>query len=106
MSDSLDRRAVLLGLLGVQIARSQGNTSPWLPANFTRAPFRLGCRPSPASITPAFTSSSLNLPMSARSFWSGMTPASESSVARTITMKRMSVSLGGPRARPPSGRAS
>ena len=31
-----------------------------------------------ASITPAFTSSSLNFPISARSFSSGRTPASES----------------------------
>ena len=30
-----------------------------LPENWTRAPFELGCRPSPASITPALTSSSL-----------------------------------------------
>src|SRR5262249_13315158 len=44
-----------------------------LPANVTRAPFELGCRPSPASMTPAFTNSSLNLPISASScvfvFW-------------------------------------
>jgi hypothetical protein len=29
------------------------------PEKRTRAPLALGCRPSPASITPAFTSSSL-----------------------------------------------
>ena len=33
------------------------------PSNLTRAPFELGCSPSPASITPALTSSSLNLPI-------------------------------------------
>ena len=58
----------------------------------TRAPLELGCSPSPASITPAFTSSSLNFPMSARSFWLGMIPASESLVAFTMTMKRIVVS--------------
>jgi len=37
------------------------------PENLTRAPFELGCNPSPASITPAFVSSSLNLPISVSS---------------------------------------
>ena len=37
------------------------------PENLTRAPFELGWSPSPASITPAFTSSSLYFPISARS---------------------------------------
>ena len=48
------------------------------PENLTRAPFELGWRPSPASMTPALTSSSLNLPISASSFSFGRTPASES----------------------------
>ena len=41
------------------------------PENRTRAPFELGWSPSPASITPAFTSSSLNLPIAVSSFSSG-----------------------------------
>src|SRR5687767_12633182 len=64
-----------------------------LPENLTRAPFELGWRPSPASITPAFASSSLYLPMSARIFRSGRTPASESLSAFTITMNRIVVFL-------------
>src|SRR5882672_2074794 len=44
-------------------------------------------------MTPALTSSSLNLPISVRSFSSGMTPASESLVALTIIMKRMAISF-------------
>src|SRR5262245_16665220 len=48
------------------------------PEKRTRLPFELGWSPSPASITPALTSSSLNLPISARSCSLGMTPASES----------------------------
>src|SRR4030095_14562013 len=56
-----------------------------LPENLTRAPLELGCRPSPASMTPALASSSLYLPISSRSFVSGITPASESLVALTIT---------------------
>src|SRR5262249_39825499 len=60
------------------------------PSNFTRTPFELGCKPSPASITPAFASSSLNLPMSASSFSLGMMPASEFLSAFTITMNRIS----------------
>ena len=41
-----------------------------------RAPFELGCRPSPASMTPAFTISSLNLPIAVSNSVLGMTPAS------------------------------
>ena len=37
------------------------------PENLTRAPLELGCKPSPASITPAFTSSALNFPIAASS---------------------------------------
>ena len=59
------------------------------PPNCTRTPRELACRPSPASITPAFTSSSLNLPISVSSSAEGMTPASDSLVALTITMTRM-----------------
>src|SRR5207245_1385727 len=73
--------------------------------NRTRAPFELDWSPSPASITPAFTSCSLNLPISARIFWSGRTPASESLFAFTITMNRIVASLVDSRAsgRPPTG---
>src|SRR5262249_53303487 len=60
--------------------------------NLTRAPFELACSPSAASITPALVSSSLNLPISARSFSLGIMPASEFLLALTITMNRMVVS--------------
>jgi hypothetical protein len=59
------------------------------PENWTRTPPELGCRPSPASITPALMSSSLNLPISSsisRVFSVGMKPFSESFVALTSTM--------------------
>src|SRR5262245_20789504 len=61
------------------------------PSNRTRAPLELGCSPSPASITPALTSSSLNLPMSSRTFSCGRTPDSDSLLALTMTMNRMFV---------------
>src|SRR6266576_1678184 len=61
------------------------------PPNLTRAPFELGCRPSPASITPAFTSSSLNLPISRSSSSFGIWPASYSSPPFTRTMKRIAL---------------
>src|SRR6266852_4405222 len=64
-------------------------TACFPPENRTRLPFELGWSPSPASITPAFTSSSLNLPISVRSFSSGRTPASVSLVALMITMTRI-----------------
>src|SRR5438128_2610870 len=54
--------------------------------NFTRTPFDEGWSPSPASITPAFANSSLNLPMSVSSCSLGITPASELLSAFTITM--------------------
>src|SRR6185369_6957818 len=60
-----------------------------LPENFTRAPFADGCRPSPASMTPAFTSSSLYRVISVSSVSLGITPASLSLVALTMTMNRM-----------------
>jgi hypothetical protein len=56
----------------------------------TRAPAELGCSPSPASMMPAFTSSSLYFPIAASSSVLGITPASESAFALTMTMKRMS----------------
>src|SRR5205823_9006241 len=59
------------------------------PANFTRLACEVGFRPSAASMTPAFTSSSLNLPISVRSFVSGSTPASEFLSPGTITMTRI-----------------
>src|SRR5262249_43352196 len=60
--------------------------------NLTRLPFELGCSPSAASMTPAFTSSSLNFPISVRIFSSGSTPASESLSALTITITRIVIS--------------
>src|SRR5574342_699838 len=76
------------------------------PEKRTRLPLRLGWRPSMASITPALTSSSLTLPMSARSFSLGMTPASEVLVAFTITMTRIGCSFRSGRTPAPNGRAS
>lgn len=65
-----------------------------LPAvKVIRLPAELGLRPSPASITPALTSSSLNLPMLVSSSVPGMTPASESLFALTNTMQRIVVVL-------------
>ena len=66
-----------------------------------RFPFALGWSPSPASITPALTSSSLNLPISANSASLGRAPASLFFVAFTITMTFMfvSLSLSAPRRR-------
>ena len=62
------------------------------PPNLTRTPLALECSPSPASITPAFTRSSLNLPISVRISRLGSTPDSDSLFAFTITMTRMFVS--------------
>src|SRR5215471_1701013 len=59
------------------------------PENFTRLPYDVGRSPSPASMTPALTSSSLNLPISVRSLVSGRTPASDSLLPGTITMTRI-----------------
>src|SRR4051794_21990490 len=58
-----------------------------------RAPFELGCSPSPASMTPAFTISSLNFIIADMSFSSGITPASELLSAGTRTMNRIVVLL-------------
>src|SRR5712692_442016 len=59
------------------------------PENRTRLPLELACSPSAASITPAFTSSSLYLPILARSSMLGRIPASESLLALTITITRI-----------------
>ncbi|MNT32969.1 hypothetical protein D3C72_1688770 [compost metagenome] len=59
------------------------------PSKATRLPLDEGCRPSPASMMPALTSSSLNLPMASSNSVEGMLPASLSSVAFTITITRM-----------------
>ena len=78
-------------------------TVVWPSENWMRLPFTLGCRPSPACMMPAFTSSSLNLPMSESSFSLGMTPASLFFVAFTITMTFMSYSLYSVAAWAPNG---
>src|SRR3954467_9029306 len=54
-----------------------------------RAPFEVGCRPSPASRTPALTNSSLNLPIAVSNSVLGITPASLSLLAFTITINRI-----------------
>ncbi len=76
-------------------AKGPSITVRFAPENLTRAPFELGWSPSPASITPAFTSSSLNFPISVRSFSLGMTPASESLSALTSTMNRIVIISSG-----------
>src|SRR2546427_436129 len=55
--------------------------------------FPEGCNPSPASMTPALTNSSLNFPISASSCSLGMAPASYSLCPFTITRYRIAVSL-------------
>ena len=67
-------------------------TVRFAPEKRTRAPLELGCSPSPASSAPAFASSSLYLPIAARSSSFGITPASDSVVALTIIMKRTAAS--------------
>src|SRR3979411_2966768 len=72
------------------------------PEYLMRAPFDVGCRPSPASMTPAFTISSLNLPIAVSNSVLGITPASLFLSAFTITMNRIIMlrlafhSAGGP----------
>src|SRR5581483_7022762 len=73
-------------------AKGPSTTVRVLPLNCTRLPLLLGCCPSPACMMPAFTSCSLNLPISVSSFSLGMTPASEFFVAFTITITFMVVS--------------
>ena len=63
------------------------------PANTIRAPLEVGCKPSPASMMPAFIISSLNLPIAATSSALGILPASLSRVALTCTMKRIPIPL-------------
>src|ERR1700716_2130593 len=65
------------------------------PEYLTRAPFALAWGPSPASITPALSSSSLNWPISASASLLGSTPASDSSLALTSIMNRIVVSPRG-----------
>src|SRR5579884_2361243 len=64
------------------------------PANVMRAPLADACRPSPASMTPSFTSCSLKLPISVNCSAVGSTPDSISSVDRTRTANRMVFLLG------------
>src|ERR1017187_7905759 len=56
------------------------------PENLMRAPLELGWSPAPSTRTPAFTSSSLYLPIAEISSSLGITPASESLLAFTIIM--------------------
>src|SRR3979409_1771009 len=73
-----------------------------LPAYLIRAPFDVGCPAAPASMTPAFTISSLNLPIAVSNSVLGITPASLFLSAFTITMNRIIMlrlafhSAGGP----------
>ena len=62
-------------------ANGPSTTVLFPPEKRTRLPLLLGWSPSPASMTPALTSSSLNLPMSAEKLSLGITPASESLLA-------------------------
>src|SRR3990172_1568094 len=62
------------------------------PAYLMRQPFELGFSPEASTSTPDLTNSSWYFCMLERSASPGMTPASVSSVALTIIMKRMNVS--------------
>src|SRR5271169_5180322 len=64
-----------------------------LPSKRTLAPLEVGCRPSPASITPDLTSSSLYSVIAPRASVLGISPASDSGLPGTRTMKRIYVSL-------------
>ena len=77
----LGERAVDHGAL---VAREH---APARPSSSGAGPRRPAC-------TPALTSSSLNLPIAVRSSSLGITPASLSAVAFTMTMNRMSCLLG------------
>src|SRR5437763_2315810 len=57
--------------------------------NRTLAPFELGCRPAPSTITPAAIISWLNLSMASRACFVGIIPASLCLSALTMIMKRM-----------------
>src|SRR4051812_6818828 len=63
------------------------------PEKRTRTPCELGFSPAAVSRMPACASSSLNRPMAVSSSGLGITPASESVVALTSTITRMSISL-------------
>src|SRR6202042_1539041 len=65
------------------------------PENLTRLAFDVGVRPSPASITPAFTRSSLNFIILATSSWLGIVPASEFLSPGTNTITRIALLLFG-----------
>src|SRR5262249_49166863 len=58
-----------------------------------RQPLSLRCRPEASTRMPAFCSSSWYLPISSNSRSLGITPASESFVAFTMLMTRMSISF-------------
>src|SRR5262249_38973797 len=61
-----------------------------------RAPCAVGSRPSPPTITPALTSSSLYLVIDSRSSVLGNSPASDTGLPGTRTMKRIAAcSCGG-----------
>ena len=62
------------------------------PSKRTLAPLEVGCRPSPASITPALTSSSLYFVIASSSAVVGISPASDSRLPGTRTMKRIAAS--------------
>src|SRR5580698_362290 len=64
-----------------------------LPLKRTFAPLEVGRRPSPASITPDLTSSSLYFVIAPRISVLGISPASDSGLPGTRTMKRIGVSL-------------
>src|SRR5262245_27557340 len=67
-------------------------TVRFAPAYAMRTPFELGWSPSAASMTPAFTISSLNAPIAATSSLLGSMPASERSSALTSSMNRILLS--------------
>jgi hypothetical protein len=62
------------------------------PSKRTRVPLDVGCRPSPASMTPAFTSSSLYLVIAPKISVLGISPASDSGLPGTRTMNRITAS--------------
>src|SRR5215203_6002828 len=64
-------------------------TVRWGPSKATRAPLADGCSPSPASMMPALTSSSLYVPIASSRSVEGIMPASLSVVALTITITRI-----------------
>src|SRR5215469_14705608 len=72
-------------------AKGPSTTVRFSPENLMRAPWELGCRPARSRSTPAFSSSSLYLPITERSSSLGILPASESLLAFTIIMNRMDV---------------